>query len=86
MRKKELWKDIFQYTLGAILVLGLLVIIYWMFQYPDSVKDNGVFNTVFGAYTASVIMAVTYFFGSSKDRQTRTKCLRTVMGVNEKAS
>lgn len=73
---KTLWKEIFQYALGAVLVIGLLLIIYWMFLYPDSVKDNGVFNTVFGAYTASVIMAVTWFFGSSKGSSEKNELLR----------
>jgi len=58
------WKDVYQYCLGALIVLAFLaVLILVIFK---GTQDNAVMNTLVGAFTSAVIMVVTYFYGSSK--------------------
>jgi len=61
---KNLWKDIYQYALGALIVVLFVVILIMAIRYELS--DNAVLNTLVGAFASCVVMVVTYFFGSSK--------------------
>jgi len=59
-------KDIFQYTLGGIIVVGFfaLLIILVLSGVPDQNKD--LLNLVVGALIGSFATVVGYFYGSSK--------------------
>ena len=58
------WKIIYQYALGAIIVLaffGVLVIMIY-----QDVADNPVLNTMVGVLGTITVMVASYFYGSSK--------------------
>ena len=61
---KNLWKDVYQYCLGALIVILFVVILIMAIRYE--LNDNAVLNTLVGAFASCVVMVVTYFFGSSK--------------------
>jgi heme O synthase-like polyprenyltransferase len=58
-------KNIFQYTLGALIVIGFFVLLYLLLSYtvPDQNKD--ILNLVIGALIGSFTTIVGYFYGSS---------------------
>ena len=69
-------KDIFQYTLGAIIVLGFfaLIIILAYISVPDQNKD--LLNLVVGALIGSFATVVGYFYGSSKGSAEKNEMLK----------
>ena len=66
MKLKELWKQIFQYALGALVAVGLYWITYLLIMKaaPESNKDA--LLIVLGVLAAAFANVVSYFFGSSK--------------------
>ena len=66
MKLKELWKQIFQYALGALVAVGLYWITYLLIMKaaPESNKDA--LLIVLGVLAAAFANVVGYFFGSSK--------------------
>jgi len=58
-------KDIFQYALGALIVIGFFVLLYLLVSktVPDVNKD--LLNLIVGALIGSFSTIVGYFFGSS---------------------
>jgi hypothetical protein len=73
--KTNLWKDVYQYILGALIVLSFLAIIVLTIIYKP--PDNQVLNTLIGAFTAGVIMVITYFYGSSKGSADKNELLKS---------
>jgi len=68
------WKDIYQYALGALVVIAFVVILILMiFKEPG---DNQVLNTMVGAFASGVIMVITYFFGSSKGSSDKNEMIK----------
>jgi len=68
------WKDIYQYALGALVVIAFVVILILMiFKEPG---DNQVLNTMVGAFASGVIMVITYFFGSSKGSNDKNEMIK----------
>jgi uncharacterized membrane protein len=59
-------KDIFQYALGAIIVMAFfaLIVLLTYIGVPDQNKD--LLNLVVGALIGSFATVVGYFYGSSK--------------------
>lgn len=58
------WKEVYQYVLGAIIVLCFFgVIVVMIFIQP---RSNDVLNTIIGVLGTISTMVATYFFGSSK--------------------
>ena len=69
----KLWKDVYQYALGALIILAFVAILLVMVL--SGVQDNPVLNTMVGAFASAVIMVVTYFYGSSKGSQAKDEAL-----------
>jgi len=67
------WKDVYQYALGALIVLAFVGILGIMIF--KGVQDNPVLNTMVGAFASAVVMVVTYFFGSSKGSSDKNEML-----------
>jgi len=65
-------KDIFQYALGALIVLVFFVLIYIVFKFalPDENKEIG--YMVIGALVMKFGDVVAYFFNSSKGSAEKT--------------
>ena len=70
---KELWKDVYQYILGGVIVLAFVAVLILMLL--KGVEDNPVLNTMVGAFASGVIMVITYFFGSSKGSSEKNSLL-----------
>lgn len=68
------WKDIYQYALGALIVLAFLAII--VLTIVTKPEDNQVLNTLIGAFTSGVIMVISYFYGSSKGSADKNELLK----------
>lgn len=68
-------KEIFQYALGALIVIGFFFILYIIFKMvlPEGNKDIGLL--VIGALIAKFGDVVAYFFGSSKGSADKTEIL-----------
>ncbi len=60
----NLWKDVYQYALAALIVLAFIAILVLVIL--KGTQDNAVMNTLVGALGAVFVMVATYFYGSSK--------------------
>lgn len=74
----NLWKDVYQYCLGALIVLAFMAILIMVILYGT--EDNAVMNTLVGAFASIVVMVATYFFGSSKGSAAKDEMLRLTNG------
>jgi uncharacterized membrane protein len=63
---KTLWQQIFQYTLGAIIIIGFFVLLVTLINTKIPTENEDVLNLVVGALIGSFATIVGYFFGSSK--------------------
>jgi len=63
---KNLWQQIFQYALGAVVVLSILAIIVVLIygELSDSVQDA--LMILLGVLASGFMAVINYFFGSSK--------------------
>jgi drug/metabolite transporter (DMT)-like permease len=63
---KEFIKEAYMYFLGAIIVVGFFLLLYFLIYQtiPDNNKD--ILNIVVGALIGSFTTVVGYFYGSSK--------------------
>jgi drug/metabolite transporter (DMT)-like permease len=69
-------KDIFQYILGALIVIGFFLLLYLLVgaEVPETNKD--LLNLVVGALIGSFATVVGYFYGSSKGSSDKDELLR----------
>jgi hypothetical protein len=58
-------KDIFQYVLGALIVIGFFTLMYLLVRSEVPEKNKDLLNLVVGALIGSFATIVGYFFGSS---------------------
>lgn len=63
---KEFIKEAYMYFLGAVIVVGFFLLLYFLIYQtiPDNNKD--ILNIVVGALIGSFTTVVGYFYGSSK--------------------
>lgn len=66
MESKALWKQIFQYTLAAIVVFSLLAIVVVLIyaDLDETVQDS--LMILLGVLASGFMAVINYFFGSSK--------------------
>lgn len=71
-------KEIFQYGLGALIVIGFFLLLYLIFvaEIPSPNKELGLI--VIGALVGNFNSIVGYFFGSSKGSADKTDILNKV--------
>ena len=69
-------KDIYMYSLGALVVIGFFALIYMVFftAIPTVNKEIGLM--VIGALVANFNQIVAYFFGSSKGSADKTEMMK----------
>jgi uncharacterized BrkB/YihY/UPF0761 family membrane protein len=74
------WKNIFQYVLGALIVLGffVLMVVLVYTSVPDQNKD--LLNLVVGALIGSFATVVGYFYGSSLGSSDKNELLKQKNG------
>ena len=73
-------KNVFQYLLGGVIVVGFFLLLYFLIfsGVPESNKD--LLNLVVGALIGSFATVVGYFYGSSAGSAAKTELLN---GKNE---
>jgi NhaP-type Na+/H+ or K+/H+ antiporter len=71
------WKEIYQYVLGAIIVLAFFGVLVLMILFSTELKgnDNQVLYSMVGILGTIAVMVATYFFGSSKGSADKTEML-----------
>jgi drug/metabolite transporter (DMT)-like permease len=75
-------KEIFQFALGAIIVIGFFLLLYLLVksQVPEANKD--LLNLVVGALIGSFATIVGYFYGSSKSSAAKDETIHTMLTKN----
>ena len=76
-------KDIFQYTLAAVIILGWLYLFRMIFVSTIPVANQAMANQMFGALTMAVATVVSYFFGTNKESAAKTEMLYKSTPTNE---
>ncbi len=76
-------KDIFQYSLGALIVIAILLLVYVVFtvELPPANKDVALI--VIGALVAKFGDVVAYFYNSSKGSAEKTEIISKMPPVKE---
>lgn len=59
-------KDIYQYALGAIVVLGFFVLLYILMKSEIPSTNRDLLSLIIGALIGSFTTVISYFYGSSK--------------------
>jgi hypothetical protein len=67
-------KDVFMYALGAVIAVGVLVLIALLLIYRPEMTD--VINIAVGSLLANFGLVVGYFYGSSKGSSDKTEILK----------
>lgn len=73
---KELWKQIFQYALAAMIGAALIVVIILLIQHTIPAGNKDVLLVVVGVLASAFTAVVSYFFGSSKGSQAKDEMLK----------
>ena len=73
---KELWKQIFQYTLAALIAIGLYWITYLLIMKATPEGNKDALLIVLGVMAAAFANVVGYFFGSSKGSSDKNEMLK----------
>jgi hypothetical protein len=74
--KKELWKQIFQYALGALVAAGLFWVTYLLIMSPAPESNKDALLILVGVIAGQFANIVGYFFGSSKGSSDKTDILK----------
>jgi heme O synthase-like polyprenyltransferase len=70
-------KDIFQYILGALIVIGFFVLLIVLVYSEIPEKNNEILNLVVGSLIGSFATVVGYFYGSSKGSSEKNDLLKS---------
>jgi heme O synthase-like polyprenyltransferase len=68
-------KDIFQYILGALIVIGFFVLLYVLVKAEIPKENKDLLNLVVGSLIGSFATVVGYFYGSSKGSADKNEML-----------
>jgi hypothetical protein len=76
-------KDIFQYSLGGLIVIGFFLLLYLLItaEVPSTNKD--LLNLVVGALIGSFATVVGYFYGSSKGSSEKDETIQKQIENNK---
>lgn len=72
------WKELYQYILGAIIVIAFFGVLAFMIIRADVLKgnDNQVLYSMVGILGSVTVMVASYFFGSSKGSADKNEMLK----------
>lgn len=72
------WKEVYQYVLGAIVVLSFFGVLVFMIVNAEVLKgnDNQVLYAMVGTLGSIAVMVAGYFFGSSKGSADKNDMIR----------
>lgn len=69
-------KNIFQYALGAVIVIGFFVLLYLLLANAVPEANQDLLNIVVGALIGSFTAIVGYFYGSSLGSSDKNELLK----------
>jgi drug/metabolite transporter (DMT)-like permease len=69
-------KNVFQYILGAMIVIGFFVLMYLLLAQAVPEQNKDILNIVVGALIGSFTSIVGYFYGSSLGSADKNDLLR----------
>lgn len=72
------WKEIYQYILGAVVILAFFGVLAFMITRAEQLKgnDNQVLYAMVGTLGSIAVMVASYFFGSSKGSADKNEMLK----------
>jgi len=73
---KELWKQIFQYVLAAVIAGGLILVLVLLINNTIPVENKDVLLVVVGVLASAFTAVVSYFFGSSKGSAEKNEMIK----------
>jgi len=73
---KELWKQIFQYALAALIAVGLYWVTYLLIMKAAPEGNKDALLIVLGVMAGAFANVVGYFFGSSKGSSDKNEILK----------
>ena len=73
---KELWKQIFQYVLAALVAVGLYWVTYLLIMKAAPEANKDALLIVLGVMAAAFSNVIGYFFGSSKGSAEKNDLLK----------
>lgn len=68
-------KEIYQYILGAVIIVGFILILLFLTVYPIPQDNKEVLYLAIGGYLTFVGAVVGYFYGSSKSSSDKNEIL-----------
>ena len=73
---KTLWQQIFQYVLGAVVLIGFFCLLILLLYQGIPEQNTDILNIVIGALIGSFTTVVGYFYGSSKGSADKNDLLK----------
>lgn len=73
---KALWQQIFQYSLGALVAIGLYWVTYLLINQETPEVNKDALLILLGVMAGSFSNVVGYFFGSSKGSSDKNELMR----------
>ena len=73
---KTLWQQIFQYALGALIIVGFFWLLLSLVKSQVPVENKDVLNLIVGALIGAFATIVGYFYGSSKSSADKNDLLK----------
>ena len=73
----ELWKQIFQYALAAVIAGALVTVIVLLIKNTIPTDNKDVLLVVIGVLASAFTAVVSYFFGSSKGSAEKNELLKS---------
>ncbi len=70
------FKRLFQYVLGAIIVIGFFILLYALLRLSIPEANKDILNIVVGALIGSFTSIVGYFYGSSLGSAEKNEMLK----------
>lgn len=71
-----LWKQVFQYALGAMIIIGFFWLLILLVKSQVPVENKDLLNLIVGALIGSFATIVGYFYGSSKGSADKNEMLK----------
>ena len=75
-------KNTFRYILAAVIIIGLIVVMGFMFSHNDDGKYNETISLCIGALIGAFTTVVSYEFGSSKGSADKDAMLYNSSPIN----
>lgn len=76
-------KDIFQYVLGGLIVIGFFTLLYLLAVSEVPEKNKDLLNLVVGALIGSFASVVSYYFGSSSSSAKKDEVIKDIINKNK---